>query len=195
VTDLEELGRVDLPVVVKPRFGSWGLDITRCRDRAELERCAAEIGERTWFRRHGALVQELLPQRELDLRVLVAAGTVVGGAERVAASGEWRTNVSLGGSHRPAEPPPEARELARAAAAATGCELVGVDLFRGHSGSWLVLELNGAAEFDAVYSLGGRNVYGDLADALGLGGSAQRMGQAISVRYSAGSSVSPGLTR
>jgi RimK family alpha-L-glutamate ligase len=182
VTDVAALVRVEPPVVVKPRFGSWGVDVMRCRDRDELDRCVQEVRERSWFHRHGALVQELVPSCEHDLRILVAAGSVVGAAERRAAPGEWRTNVSLGGSRSSAEPCQEACELALAAAAATGADLVGIDLLPDASGGWVVLELNGAAEFDDVYSFEGRD-------------GAQWIGQAISVRYSAGSSVSPGLTR
>jgi RimK family alpha-L-glutamate ligase len=168
VTDVQALARAEPPVVVKPRFGSWGHDVIRCLDRDELGRCVEAVRDRPWFRRHGALVQELLPPRERDLRILVAAGSVVGAAERRAAPGEWRTNVSLGGSRRSTEPPPAACELALAAAAATGGELVGVDLFPGWVEDWVVLELNGAAEFDDVYSLPGRDVYADLVAALGL---------------------------
>jgi [lysine-biosynthesis-protein LysW]--L-2-aminoadipate ligase len=157
------------PLVLKPRFGSWGRDVTLCRDEAELERTLAEVRERPWFRRHGALLQELMPPRGYDLRLIVAGGQVVGASERIARPGEWRTNVSLGGSLRPAEPSPEARSLAIAAAAAVGADLVGVDLIPLEGGGHVVLELNGAVEFDERYSLGGHDVYLEAARALGLG--------------------------
>lgn len=156
------------PLVLKPRFGSWGRDVLLCRDDAELERTLAAVRSRPWFRRHGALVQELVPPRGRDLRLIVAGSQVVGASERAAAPGEWRTNVSLGGSLRPAKPPAEARSLAAAAAAAVGADLVGVDLMPLDGGGYVVLELNGAVEFDERYSLGGRDVYLEAARALGL---------------------------
>src|SRR5205814_4316984 len=87
-----------------------------------------------------------------DLRVVVAAGSVVGAARRVAAPGEWRTNVSLGGRSEPAEPPPLACKLAIAAAGAIGADLVGVDLLPTRSG-FVVAELNGAVDFRPWYAL------------------------------------------
>jgi glutathione synthase/RimK-type ligase-like ATP-grasp enzyme len=89
----------------------------------------------------------------------------VGAAARIAAPGEWRTNCSLGGSLATADPPPAACALARAAATAIGAEVVGVDLLRV-DGGYAVLELNGAVDFDARYSLPGRNAHDDLVRAL-----------------------------
>jgi glutathione synthase/RimK-type ligase-like ATP-grasp enzyme len=125
------------------------------------------VRRRRWFRRHGVLVQELLPTHGRDLRLLVARGEVVGAGERIAAPGEWRTNVSLGGSKRAVDPPSRARELATAAAAAVAGDLVGVDLLPLDSGDYAVLELNGAVDFDDRYALGG-DLYLRTAQALGL---------------------------
>jgi RimK family alpha-L-glutamate ligase len=143
---------VDGPVVVKPRFGSWGRDVVRCDDSEALARHLRSIATAGWFRRHGALVQELVEPRGFDLRVVVAGGAVVGAIERVAPAGEWRTNVALGARRLPTTPPPEARVLAIAAAAAADADLVGVDLLPDGAG-WTVAELNGAVEFTAEYSL------------------------------------------
>jgi [lysine-biosynthesis-protein LysW]--L-2-aminoadipate ligase len=161
------------PVVVKPRFGSWGVDVLRCEGRDELARCLKEVGTRPWFRRHGALLQELVMPRGYDLRVLVAGGTTVGAVERVAAPGEWRTNVSIGGSRRPCVASATASALAEAAAAAVGADLVGVDLLPS-DGGFVIVELNAAVEFNATYSLPGRDVYEDSAVALGLPAPAAR---------------------
>jgi tetrahydromethanopterin:alpha-L-glutamate ligase len=153
-------------VVLKPRFGSWGREVTRCAGGAELAAAVERVREASWFRRHGALVQELVPPLGYDLRVIVAAGRMVGAAYRIAADGEWRTNVALGGVRRPADDPPrQAVGLALAAAHATGASLAGVDLLPDGLGGWTVLEVNGAVEFTREYAPWG-DVFAETAAVL-----------------------------
>lgn len=141
------------PLVVKPRFGSWGRDVVLCRDGCDVARTLEAVRQRPWFCRHGALMQEFVAPNGRDLRLIVAGGELVGCSERIAAPGEWRTNVSLGGSARPADPTPLATTLALAAASAVGADLVGVDLIPLAGDRYVVLELNGAVEFTQDYSL------------------------------------------
>jgi len=159
------------PLVVKPRFGSWGRDVFRCDSNLEVARCLDDIADRPWFIRHGAIVQELVPSARRDLRIVVAGGAVVGAVERRSAAGEWRTNISLGGTVHPTVPPAEAEQLACAVAAALGLDLVGVDLLPGADG-WTVIEANAAVDFDARYSLPGRDLYATAAASLSLRASA-----------------------
>jgi [lysine-biosynthesis-protein LysW]--L-2-aminoadipate ligase len=154
-----DLPRLETPLVVKPRFGSWGRDVFLCRNRRALKRCLNRLRAQPWFRRQGVLVQELVEARGQDLRIIVAGDEAVGAVERVAARREWRTNVALGGRRRAVDPPREARELAVEAARAIGADLVGVDLLPDGSGGHVVLELNGAADFTDEYSLEGGDVF------------------------------------
>jgi RimK family alpha-L-glutamate ligase len=154
------------PVVLKPRFGSWGRDVLLCPTREEYDRYLAEVGNRTWFRTHGVLVQELVQPQGYDLRLVVAFGRVVGAVERHAKPGEWRTNVALGARRRPASPDSGAIELAVGAASRVGGDLVGIDLLPLPDGGYSVLEVNGAVDFTSEYSLDGRDVFSDVADAL-----------------------------
>ena len=50
-------------------------------------------------------------------------------------------------------PPPEACDLAIRAADAVGGALVGVDLLPADLGTWVVLEVNGAVDFNSIYSI------------------------------------------
>jgi RimK family alpha-L-glutamate ligase len=148
----------ELPLVLKPRYGSWGRDVVLCRTATELEIAIAEISQRSWFREHGVIAQELVEPLGWDLRVVVAGGRVVGAARRIAADGEWRTNVSLGGHSEPAAPPPLARKLALDAAAAVRGDLVGVDLLPTAK-AFVVAEVNGAVDIRRWYGLGLEEVH------------------------------------
>jgi RimK family alpha-L-glutamate ligase len=156
------------PFVVKPRFGSWGQDVIRCDTAEEGLAVLASLEGRAWFRRQGALVQELVPPVGEDLRIVVAGGVVVGAEVRVAAPGDWRTNISLGGLHQHiASPDPAAARLAVAAVRAVGGDFFGVDLLP-HGAGYTVIEVNAAVDFDVGYSLPGANVFADIAKAVGL---------------------------
>jgi [lysine-biosynthesis-protein LysW]--L-2-aminoadipate ligase len=155
----------ELPLVLKPRFGSWGRDVERCTTAEELDAALVRLQRKPWFREHGALAQELVEPRGWDMRLVVAGGRVVGAACRIARGGEWRTNAALGAQVVPVDPPPIARALALAAAQAARVDLVGVDLLPTPIGGFLVIELNGAVDFRPLYAPN-RDVYSDAVAAL-----------------------------
>jgi RimK family alpha-L-glutamate ligase len=145
---------IEPPLVVKPRFGSWGQDVALCRSEADLHECLRDLRSRPWFRRQGALVQELIAPQGHDLRILVVGGRVAGAVRRVAAQGEWRTNIALGGRRVTVTPSPLAQALAVEAAAAIGGGFVGVDLLPT-DGGYAVVEINGCVDFTPEYSFDG----------------------------------------
>ena len=155
------------PLVLKPRFGSWGSDVVRCDD-------AAVGRKRTRDDPRANVVRGDRRDRTEARRSRTAttcgssspAGTIVGAVRRVAAPGEWRTNVALGARREPVDPPSDARAIALAAAAAVGGDLVGVDLLPAGLGSWVVLEVNGAVDFNSTYSLDRRRLRRDAPRAL-----------------------------
>jgi RimK family alpha-L-glutamate ligase len=148
-TSLEGLA---MPIVVKPRFGSWGRDVELCGDRRAFDDYIRRMQRRDWWR-SGGVAQELVPPRSSDLRMIVSGGEIVGAATRLAAPGEWRTNVALGARPLAITPPPEACELALAAARQLGIDFAGVDLLPDDDG-WVVLEVNGAVDMRPSYSIG-----------------------------------------
>ena len=89
----------------------------QCDLPSQLEAAHDAVRHTGWYRRHGVLVQDLVPPQGYDLRIVVVAGRVVGAVYRVAARGEWRTNIALGGVRRPVlEPrarPPRSRSRPR----------------------------------------------------------------------------------
>jgi [lysine-biosynthesis-protein LysW]---L-2-aminoadipate ligase len=157
------------PLVLKPRFGSWGRDVVRCDDELDLIEAIGRLRHRVWFNATGGIVQRLVAPTGYDLRLVVAGGQVVGAVRRVAPPGEWRTNVALGARRVPVTPPAEAAQLAIDAAAAVGLALAGVDLLPSADG-WTVLEVNGAVDFSGIYAPG-TDIFATVRDALVPAGS------------------------
>ena len=118
-------------------------------------------------------LQAVVPPAGYDLRVLVAGGEVVGAIERVAAPGEWRTNIALGGMATAGRP---AARGVRPGAGRRGGDRRRPRRRRPAPG-WRrglgVLEINGAVDFTSEYSLVA-DVFDEIPRALGLGQTSSR---------------------
>src|SRR5256885_790185 len=101
-------------VVIKPIFGSMGHGIVRVSDPDVAFRVVQALDTlRAVF-----YVQRAIDSGGRDIRAFVVGGRVLAAIERRAADGDWRTNVSRGGSARACAPPPAWDDVARRAAAA-----------------------------------------------------------------------------
>ena len=118
--------------VAKPIFGSRGRGIALVST-ATAAAAAVSAGGLGYL-------QEFLPHAGWDVRVLVI-GDQTFAMRRIAAAGEWRTNISLGGRPEAFAPPTGWLELARRAAAAVGANVAGVDILPTDDGP-VVLEVN-----------------------------------------------------
>jgi glutathione synthase/RimK-type ligase-like ATP-grasp enzyme len=140
---------LELPLVLKPRFGSWGRDVELCSTPTSSRPRSCGCRQR-----RGSASTACSP-RSLSSR---AAG-ICASSLRVAASsepravspraGEWWTNAALGAQVEPTDAPPLAQALAVAAARTARADLVGVDLLPTRHG-FVVLELNEAVDFRPV---------------------------------------------
>ena len=157
-----------LPLVIKPRFGSWGADVFLVDDVHELNRLAEELADRPWLVRGGAIAQELVPSIGFDLRVLVAGATVVGAARRRARDGEWRTNVSCGTKRVAETVEPRAARLALEAVEMTCLDLAVVDIMPLPGEGFCVLEVNAAPDFGLDYNAD-KNVFLAVSEQLARG--------------------------
>jgi gamma-F420-2:alpha-L-glutamate ligase len=154
-----------LPLVIKPRFGSWGADVFRVDKIHELNRLARELAGRPWLARGGAIAQELIPPIGFDLRVLVAHGVVVGAVRRRTKAGEWRTNVSCGAQRIAETVEPRAARMALQAVGMTCLELAVADVMPLPGGGFCVLEVNAAPDFGLEYN-SGENVFAAAVERL-----------------------------
>ena len=141
-----------LPLVLKPRFGSWGADVFRVDDEGELRRLERKLAGRPWLVRGGAIAQELIPSIGFDLRVLVARGEVVGAVRRRTSDGEWRTNVSCGARRIAETVEPRAARLALEAVEMTCLDLAVADIMPLPGEGFCVLEVNAAPDFGLDYN-------------------------------------------
>jgi RimK family alpha-L-glutamate ligase len=81
-------------VVIKPIFGSMGHGIVRVTDPDVAFRVLQSLDQiRAVF-----YIQRAIASGGRDVRVFVVGGRVIGAIERRASGGDWRTNVSRGGS-------------------------------------------------------------------------------------------------
>jgi RimK family alpha-L-glutamate ligase len=149
-------------VIVKPIFGSMGHGLVRVTDPDVGFRVLRALEQvRSVF-----YVQQRIDHGGRDVRALVVGGRVLAAIERQAREGEWRTNVSLGGSAHRIELPVAWERLAIAAAAATGADYAGVDLLPARDGSVFVLEVNGIPGWEGLQRATGIDVAAAVVDHL-----------------------------
>jgi len=134
------------PAVRKPAVGTNGAGV-------EL------VDDASAARHPGRLVQSYYGgnrDSNTDTRVYVVDGRVVAAMRRVAADGEWRANVALGGEVVNAtETLPESlRRHSVRAANALGLDCAGVDIVRGRDGP-VVIEVNATAGFKGLFEATG----------------------------------------
>lgn len=149
-------------VVIKPIFGSMGHGIVRVSDPDVAFRVLQTLEQlRAVF-----YVQRAVDCGGRDVRVFVVGGRVIGAIERRAEDGDWRTNVSRGGSARAFELSPAWESLALRAAAALGAEYAGVDLLPAVDGTVFVLEVNGVPGWQGLQRATGIDVAGAIVEHL-----------------------------
>lgn len=115
-----------------PRGSALGRGVYLIRSRKDLEAYLA--------RSRIAYIQEYLPV-DRDMRIVVIGRRVVHAYWRIAAPGEFRSNLAVGGRLSLEPVPGEARTLALNTARACGFDDVGIDICRCRGALW-VLEAN-----------------------------------------------------
>lgn len=118
---------IGFPCVVKVVTGSYGEGVYLCerqRDFKKLMEFIDNLGNKKTM-----IVQEYLGNRPgEDLRVLVVGGKVIGAMKRTAPDGDFRANITNGGTGSKFEVTLEIEYLARATAKALNLDIAGVDL-------------------------------------------------------------------
>jgi RimK family alpha-L-glutamate ligase len=147
---------IGFPCVVKVVTGSYGEGVYLCekqRDYKKLMEFIDNLGNKKTM-----IVQEYLGERVgEDLRVLVVGGKVIGAMKRTAPEGDFRANISNGGTGESYPITDEIEYLARETARALNLDIAGIDLLFDSRG-FRVCEANSNPGFNGFEKYCGVNV-------------------------------------
>lgn len=140
---LRSKNKFGFPVIAKIAQGSLGTGVFKLNSKQELSKFIEKNDEMGKF----YLIQKYYPI-ECDYRILVINKKAIGVMKRMPKEGEWRTNVSQGGTamNVPGKESTEIRKLAEAVARKMSFDYVGVDILK-HAGKLYVIEVNSLAQF------------------------------------------------
>jgi RimK family alpha-L-glutamate ligase len=151
---------IGYPCVIKVVTGSYGAGVYLCekkRDYKKIVEFVESLGSKKTL-----LVQEYLgDQPGEDLRVLVIGGKVLGAMKRSAPDGDFRANITNGGTGENFPVTEEIDYIARETASALGLTIAGVDLLFDKRG-FRVCEANSNPGFSGFEKYCGI----DVADAI-----------------------------
>ena len=147
---------IGFPCVVKVVTGSYGEGVYLCerqRDYRKLMEFIDNLGNKKTM-----IVQEYMGERVgEDLRVLVIGGKAIGAMKRTAPEGDFRANITNGGTGELFELSEEIDYLARATAKALDLDIAGIDLLFDNRG-FRVCEANSNPGFLGFEKYCGVNV-------------------------------------
>ncbi len=140
------------PVVVKECCGSFGQQVYLCCDEQQLlDRVAQLAGTPILFQ------QAITESMGHDVRINVVGGQVVASILRHSTDGDFRSNLTLGGSMEPYTPTEAEAQLAIRTTQLLGLDFAGVDVLFGENGP-ILCEVNSNAHFKTTLACTGINM-------------------------------------
>ena len=153
---------IGFPCVVKVVTGSYGEGVYLCerqRDFKKLMEFVDNLGNKKTM-----IVQEYMGTRPgEDLRVLVIGGKVIGAMKRTAPEGDFRANITGGGTGEGYPLTDKIEFLARETAKVLGLDIAGIDLLFDKDG-FCVCEANSNPGFSGFEKYCGVDVADQLTD-------------------------------
>jgi RimK family alpha-L-glutamate ligase len=153
---------IGFPCVVKVVTGSYGEGVYLCerqRDFKKLMEFVDNLGNKKTM-----IVQEYMGTRPgEDLRVLVIGGKVIGAMKRTAPEGDFRANISGGGTGEGYPLSDKIEFLARETAKVLGLDIAGIDLLFDKDG-FCVCEANSNPGFSGFEKYCGVDIADQLTD-------------------------------
>lgn len=146
------------PCIIKLLEGTQGLGVVL----AESRKAAVAVIESFNSLKARVIVQEFIADASgVDIRALVVHGKVVGAMRRIAAEGEFRSNLHRGGTAEVITLSKEEEETAIAAAEALGLNVAGVDMLPSSRGP-LVIEVNSSPGLEGIEGATGSDIAGEI---------------------------------
>lgn len=141
---------INFPIVIKENKGSFGKQVYLANDYTSLLEIVKSIGAKSM------LFQEFIKEsNNEDVRIYTINKKYVLGVKRIACEGDFRANVTNGGSMVKFDPPKEFIELAEKISTILDVDFAGVDLMFGKNGKPVFCEINSNAHFKNVYNVTG----------------------------------------
>ncbi|WP_040214234.1 ATP-grasp domain-containing protein [Clostridium polynesiense] len=145
----EELG---YPMIIKEAFGSFGAQVYMVSDREELILRIKEIGSKPYL-----FQQYIKSSHGRDIRLNVVGDKVVASMLR-RSSGDFRANISAGGTMEAYSPTDKEKELAVKCTKLIGADFAGVDLLFDENEEPILCEINSNAHMKNIYDCTGVDV-------------------------------------
>ncbi|MCR5809028.1 MAG: RimK family alpha-L-glutamate ligase [Clostridiales bacterium] len=153
----EIFAELGAPVVVKEVCGSFGQQVWLARDPDEARRILGLVGGRR------VIFQEFISSSfGRDVRINVVGGRAVASMLRFNEHGDFRANISNGGSMLPHTPSPAEEELALTVSGLLGLDFCGIDLLFGKDGEPILCEVNSNAHFKSIFDCTGVNAADEI---------------------------------
>jgi ribosomal protein S6--L-glutamate ligase len=135
---IEKIG--DLPAIAKTVKGSLGLGVMILKD---VEQTNSTM-EALYHNQVETLLQAFVDGKSKDIRAIVCGDEVIASMERTGKKGDFRANVSRGGTGTKIELSDTDKALCIRAAKSINLEVAGVDLIKDAEGNSFIIEINAA---------------------------------------------------
>ncbi len=143
---LEALETQGYPKVIKPTVGSWGRLISKLNDKDSAEGII-ESRENMYPIYQIHYLEEFVKRPPRDIRAIMVGDKIVAAIYRTSGSGNWKTNMALGGIAEECKVTPEMEEMCIKAKNAVQGDIVGVDLMESDERGLVVHEVNNTTEY------------------------------------------------
>lgn len=143
---LETLDKQGYPKVIKPTVGSWGRLISKLNDRDSAEGII-ESRENMYPIYQIHYLEEFVRRPPRDIRAIMVGDKIVAAIYRTSGSGNWKTNMALGGVAEECKATSEMEEMCIKAKNAVQGDIVGVDLMESEDKGLVVHEVNNTTEY------------------------------------------------